>query len=238
MKMRRFEFRPSWLPTLAALFMLLLTAYLGHWQLNRADTKTQLQARYDAMQHDPATVLPGGAMAANALLYRKVELRGQFDLVHQIYIDNRILNSVAGYYVVTPFHDRLSGANVLVNRGWLSAGSDRSYLPPVSAPQGEVRIEGIVINPVSRYLELSKQAVHGSVWENLDYPKYAATLPYAVQPILILQLNDTGDALKREWDRPDAGAAMHLGYAVQWFGLTAAILIIYVVLNVKRRPAK
>ena len=238
MKLGFLEFKPGWLPTLAAIITVLLTAYLGHWQLNRADTKTQLQARYDTMQRDPATVLPGGRMEANALLYRKVELRGQFDLAHQIYIDNRILNNVAGYYVVVPFHDQLSGANLLVNRGWLSAGSDRSYLPPVSSPQGEVHIEGIVVNPVSRYLELSKQAVQGQVWENLDYTRYAASLPYAIQPIMVMQLNDTGDKLIREWDRPDAGAAMHMGYAVQWFGLAAATLIIYVVLNVKRRSAK
>lgn len=238
MKLGSLEFKPGWLPTLAAVAMMLLTAYLGNWQLKRAVTKTQLQARYDAMQRDPATALPGGRMEANALLYRKVELRGQFDLAHQIYIDNRILNNVAGYYVVVPFHDQISGANVLVNRGWLSAGSDRSYLPPVSSPQGEVRLEGIVVNPVSRYLELSKQAVQGQVWENLDYTRYAASLPYAIQPIMVMQLNDTGDKLIREWDRPDAGAAMHMGYAVQWFGLAAAILIIYVVLNVKRRSAK
>ncbi len=238
MKLGSLEFKPGWLPTLAAVAMMLLTAYLGNWQLKRAVTKTQLQARYDAMQRDPATALPGGRMEANALLYRKVELRGQFDLAHQIYIDNRILNNVAGYYVVVPFHDQISGANVLVNRGWLSAGSDRSYLPPVSSPQGEVRVEGIVVNPVSRYLELSKQAVQGKVWENLDYTRYAASLPYAIQPIMVMQLNDTGDKLIREWDRPDAGAAMHMGYAVQWFGLAAAILIIYVVLNVKRRSAK
>ena len=238
MKLGFLEFKPGWLPTLAAIITVLLTAYLGHWQLNRADTKTQLQARYDTMQRGPATVLPGGRMEANALLYRKVELRGQFDLAHQIYIDNRILNNVAGYYVVVPFHDQLSGANLLVNRGWLSAGSDRSYLPPVSSPQGEVHIEGIVVNPVSRYLELSKQAVQGQVWENLDYTRYAASLPYAIQPIMVMQLNDTGDKLIREWDRPDAGAAMHMGYAVQWFGLAAATLIIYVVLNVKRRSAK
>lgn len=232
------QFKPGLVPTLAAVVMILLTCYLGNWQLKRADTKTQLQARYDSMQRDPATILPGGRMVANALLYRKVELRGQFDLARQIYIDNRIHNNVAGYYVVVPFHDRLSGANILVNRGWLSAGSDRSYLPPVRSPQGEVHLEGIIVNPASRYLELSKQAVQGQVWENLDYTRYAATLPYVIQPIMVMQLNDTRDNLIREWDRPDAGAAMHLGYAVQWFGLAAAILIIYVVLNVKRRSAK
>jgi surfeit locus 1 family protein len=238
MKSGSLKFKLGWVPTLAAVAMMLLTAYLGNWQLNRADIKTQLQARYDAMQRDPATVLPGGKMEASALLYRKVELRGQFDLAHQIYIDNRIHDGVAGYYIVVPFHDRLSGTNVLVNRGWLSAGSDRSYLPPVLSPQGEVHIEGIVVNPVSRYLELSKHAVQGRVWENLDYTRFVASLPYAIQPIIVMQLNDTGDKLIREWDRPDAGAAMHMGYAVQWFGLTAAILIIYVVLNVKRRFAK
>ena len=118
--------------------------------------------------------------------------------------------------------------------GWTG---NRALPPHAEQAPGEVRIEGIVTNPISRFLELSAATVQGQVWENLHFKRYTATLPYAVQPILIQQINDTRDGLVRAWDRPDAGAAMNMGYAVQWFAIATAILIIYLVLNVKRISA-
>lgn len=236
MRFGAYQFRPTLVPTLAMIVMLALTLFLAGWQLDRADQKRALQARYDRMQQDPAVTLPGQQADSNSLLYQKVALRGRFDFAHEIYIDNKLYRGRPGYYVIAPFHDKDSGSYVLVNRGWLAAGSNRA-IPPV-APQvaGEVRIEGIVTNPNSRYLELSAATVQGRVWENLHFKRYATTLPYAVQAILVQQINDTHDGLVRVWDRPDAGATMHMGYAVQWFAIATAILIIYVVLNVKRVP--
>ncbi|WP_161984134.1 SURF1 family protein [Sulfuriferula plumbiphila] len=224
------------MPTLAMVVMIALTLFLANWQLDRADQKRALQARYDLMQKDPAVTLPGKQADSTGLLYQKVALRGRFDFVHEIYIDNKLYRGRAGYYVITPFRDDNSGSYVLVNRGWLAAGSNRAIPPMAAQVPGQIRIEGIVTSPNSRYLELSAATVQGRVWENLHFKRYATTLPYAVQAVLIQQINDTQDGLVRVWDRPDAGAAMHMGYAVQWFAIATAILIIYLVLNVKRVP--
>jgi len=216
--------------------MIALTLFLANWQLDRADQKRALQARYDLMQRDPAVTLASKQTDSARLLYQKVSLHGRFDFAHQIYIDNKLYKGRAGYYVITPFRDDNSGSYVLVNRGWLAVGN-RAIPPQAQQLPGEVRIEGIVTNPNSRFLELSAATVQGRVWENLHFKRYAATLPYAVPAVLVEQINDTQDGLVRVWDRPDAGAAMHMGYAVQWFAIATAILIIYLVLNVKRIPA-
>jgi len=42
--------RPFWLPTLAAIILLQVTIAAGIWQLNRAQTKRDLQAHYDAQE--------------------------------------------------------------------------------------------------------------------------------------------------------------------------------------------
>ena len=42
------------------------------------------------------------------------------------------------------------------------------------------------------------------------------------------------DGLVRQWPRPDSGSAKNLGYAVQWFAMALAVLIIYLVLSGKR----
>lgn len=236
MKIGLIEFSPTLVPTLAAIAMIALTLFLAKWQLDRADEKRALQARYDLMRQDPAVSLPSGKLSSDDLLYRKVEIRGHFDFNHEIYIDNKLYQGAPGYHVIAPFRDSATGTYVLVNRGWLAAGSDRSIQPGARRVPGEVRIEGIVVSPHSRYLELSSATVHRRVWENLNFGRYASSLPYPVQPVLILQFNDTADGLLRVWERPDAGASMHMGYAVQWFAIASAILIIYLVLNVKRRP--
>jgi surfeit locus 1 family protein len=236
MRFGAYQFKPALVPTLAMVVMIALTLFLANWQLDRADQKRALQARYDLMQQDPAVTLPGKQLDSASQLYQKVALRGRFDFAHEIYIDNKLYRGRAGYYVITPFRDDDSGSYVLVNRGWLAAGSNRAIPPGAAQVPGEVHIEGIVTNPNSRYLELSAATVQGRVWENLHFKRYATTLPYTVQAVLIQQINDTQDGLVRVWDRPDAGAAMHMGYAVQWFAITTAILIIYLVLNVKRAP--
>ena len=54
------------------------------------------------------------------------------------------------------------------------------------------------------------------------------------------QENDLGDGLARIWPEPDLGIQMHYGYAFQWFAMSAAILIYYLVthvtLNRTRQP--
>jgi surfeit locus 1 family protein len=51
---------------------------------------------------------------------------------------------------------------------------------------------------------------------------------------MILQQDDRKDGLIREWPRPDIGVGKNLGYALQWFSMAAAVLVIYLVLSVKR----
>jgi surfeit locus 1 family protein len=42
----------------------------------------------------------------------------------------------------------------------------------------------------------------------------------------------------RDWERPDVGVNMHRGYAFQWFALAVAVVILYLVLNVKRASTR
>jgi surfeit locus 1 family protein len=234
MRIGKFNFTPSLIPTLAAIAMIALTLSLGNWQLNRAQYKRGLQARFDSAGAGPAIHLPGSKVNEQELQYHKVELKGKFDPAHEIYLANRIYQSVPGYHVLTPMEIGDSGMYVLVNRGWVAAGINRSDLPEVKTPQGLVSIEGIAEIPSKHYLELSGNTVQGKLWENLNMEKYAATVPYPLQPIMVLQLNDTGDGLIRKWERPDTGVSMHMGYAFQWFTMAFAILVTYIVVNTKR----
>jgi len=69
-----------------------------------------------------------------------------------------------------------------------------------------------------------------------DLAELAAALGEPVEPWVLLLSPQAEDGFLREWQPGGMPATRHLGYAVQWFALAAALAIIYVVVNVRRRP--
>ena len=152
-----------------------------------------------------------------------------------MFLDNKVRDGKVGYEVVTPVRLGESQLHVLVDRGWVKAPPTRSELPSVTTPSGPVRVEGIALPPPSRFVELSEQTVTGRVWQNLRFDRYGEAYGVDLQPVLIQQHNDMGDGLVRVWSRPDTGVDVHRGYALQWFTMSGAIAILYIVLNVRRK---
>jgi surfeit locus 1 family protein len=228
------HFKLRLLPALAAVAGVLLTGLLGNWQLNRAAEKAQLQRRIDHAGGQPPMQLGATAVNPVDVDYLPVEARGEFKSDGTVYIDNRIRNGVAGYEIVTPLRIEGSTRYVLVNRGWVKAGASRSQLPEVATPTGAVTIAGIALPGNPRFFELSSRVQTGRLWENVTVDRYSRVFGQNVQPIFIQQHNDLGDGLTREWTRPDAGIDRHRAYALQWFSMCAAIIAIYVGVNVRR----
>jgi len=210
---------------------------LGDWQLSRAQEKEARQEQLERLSQQPAVTMPTASARLEDFKFRQVEARGTYAPTHTIYLDNKIYRGIAGYHIITPLRLGTSSMHVLVNRGWVAAGGDRSKLPQVSTPTDQVIVTGVAISPTQRTLELSTETVLGQVWENLHLERYREATGLALQPVVILQQGDLKDGLVRQWDRPDSGAARNLGYAVQWFAMALTIMIIYLVLSVKReRP--
>lgn len=231
----RWQFAPGMWPTLAAAALITLTVFLGNWQTERAAYKRQLQARVDAGERDPVLRIGPNEINTAQVLYRRVQAIGVFEPKHEIWLDNRIHNGVAGYHVLTPL--KLDGGYtyVLINRGWLPVGTSRSVQPRVNAPVAKVKIEGYALDPNTRYFELADSPPQGRVWQNLNFERYVAQSRLHLQPFLLQQRNDTGDGLIRDWPRPDTGAAMHVSYAMQWYGLAATLMVLWLALNLKRK---
>lgn len=233
--MRPFNFKPPLIPTIAAIAMIALTVSLGNWQLRRADEKRALQRSYEQAAAAAPVRLGAALVDPKQIIYRRVLATGEFEPRFEILVDNKVHNGVAGYHVVTPLRLMDSQVRVLVNRGWIAAGPDRRVIPNTPAPGGTVTIEGLAVVPTHKILEMSAQTQAGKVWQNLVLERYRAQVPFKIQPIVIEQLRPLKDGLVRSWRRPDTGIATHLGYAFQWYALAVAIVIIYIVVNVKRR---
>ena len=228
------QFAPALWPTVAALLFFVLTMWLGNWQSERAESKRALQAQYDAAIQDPPIHVGKALLARDDLLYRKLEVQGTFDDTHTILLDNRVMNGVAGYHVLSPLRIAGSESTILVNRGWLAAGRSRDRIPLQPAPRGRVSLEGMAVDPLSRYVELAHTEPQGRVWQNLDFARYASTTGLALQPVLLLQTSALNDGLQRNWPRPDAGVSTHVSYAFQWYSLATTLAVLWLVMNVKR----
>ena len=230
-----YEFRPRLGMTLLAVAGIALTLALGQWQMGRAQYKEGLQARYDEQMRQPAININGQLVERDDVLLRRVEVRGEFLPKYTVFVDNRIYQHQPGFHVATPLRIAGSQRYVLVNRGWVAGPRDRS-LPVVSMPAGEQVIQGVAIAYSERFLELSTKVAEGNVWQNLVFERYHQATGLELQPFVIQQESAAADDLVRVWNRPDLGRNTHLAYAFQWYAMSLAMLIYYLVTHVKRRP--
>lgn len=216
-----------WLWLGAALLGAALTARLGIWQLDRAAQKLALQAAVEAQAALPP--LTGGELGQGEVLHRRVVLRGSWLPERTVWLDNRPMDGRAGFYVVTPL--RLAGRSdsVLVQRGWVPRDpADRTRLPPLPTPAGEVEVVGRLAASPSRLYELGAGEA-GPIRQNLDPAAFAAESGLALLPVTVVQTAGTDEGgLLRHWPAPDLGLQKHYGYAFQWFALCALILALYV----------
>lgn len=204
-----------------------LTASLGNWQTRRGDDKAARQAEWDAALARAPTLIVNGrdAAAVAARLPQRVQLDGRLVDEATVYIDNRLVDGVAGFQVVTPLALGDGAPWVLVNRGWAARNmADRTQTPRAPVGTAPLRIDGIAVAHVPRALDLGERGgVLRGIWQNLDFDAYERASGRVVARFVVQQTSDTGDGLRRTWPRPDAGADKHRGYAFQWYALAVLI---------------
>jgi cytochrome oxidase assembly protein ShyY1 len=221
--------RPSALRLISAIgFGVLLTVLgisLGNWQTRRGDEKAALQARLEAAEAAPAIRVDSSRAISEvaAGLPRRVELHGEFLPGRTVYVDNRWLEGMAGFHVVSPMR---VGENlvVLVDRGWIARDArDPALMPKVELPTGSTIVEGLAVARIPRLLELGRspaQQVPG-IWPNLDLDDYRRATNLSTAGFVVQQTNAMQDGLRRVRTRPSLGIEKHRGYALQWYGLAA-----------------
>jgi surfeit locus 1 family protein len=219
--------------TLAALLAAGATARLGWWQLDRAAQKTALQSAIDERGRQPplaAAALATNAEQASSQHHRRVRLAGRWSATHTVFLDNRQLaTSQPGFYILTPLV-LADGRAVLVQRGWAPRdAADRTRLPTVPTSPDEVRVEGRIAPPPARTFAFAGED-RGRIRQNLDLDEFARETGLRLAPLTLLQLDPAtpSEGLQRTWPAPSSGVDRHRGYAFQWFGLAALVVMLYV----------
>ncbi|MCB1948898.1 SURF1 family protein [Nitrosomonas sp.] len=238
MTFKSYQFKPKLWAWIVTTGLVVVFLELGKWQLSRADERNERHAQLEQLSKEPAVNIPASPITLKDFLYRRVEVRGRYRPEYTIYLDNKTYKGHAGYHVLTPLQIANSDWYVMINRGWIPTGYDRSELPEVPVITGETTVTGTVVSPELRILELAEPNVSGTVWNNFNLERFQQTTDLILQPIMIQQDGQVEDDLVRDWHKPDSGASKNIGYAIQWFSLAITTIIIFLVLNVRRSNNK
>ncbi len=237
------SFRPALWPSLATLISFPLLLSLGFWQLDRAAEKEQIMENFEVSFNGAPTDLnlePSNLDDPAFMQWRKIKVTGTFESEHQFLLDNQPMNFKTGYLVFTPFKLKNESTRILINRGWVPSNPDRRILPTVSVSEESLTISGTAKQPpfsgIALSEDLSENLANGLIRiQQVDLEKIESTTEQKFLPYIVRLDKEDPQGYQRDWVLPGSGAEKHYGYAFQWFAMAAALLIIYFVVNFKRK---
>lgn len=224
-----------WLFTLAFLPLLL---GLGLWQLDRAAQKQQLELQMLERQQAPALSLNllDHPRPAN---WQRLSLKGHFDQQRIWLLDNRTRDGAAGVEVLQAFRDN-NGQWLLINRGW-TPWPDRREAIQVSTPEGSQRLLAEALPDPQAGFRLGDAKADSTGWPrlitqiNLAELSQQAGIPLADWRARLIEPSASA-ALRLDWPVLPMSSSRHTGYAVQWFCLAGALLILFVWAGLRPEP--
>jgi len=242
LKIRHWTFSPSLWPSIAVALLLPLLLSLGFWQLDRAEEKRIQQETFMQRQTAaPINLNMNRDMLNNPgeILWQRVTATGVFEEDKIILLDNQVINAQAGYFVFTPFLMRGELKYILVNRGWVPAGNDRSQVPEFDKTGSEVSIKAVIKIPSFtgiRLNDLPPEKMTSRIYraQDLDIDELSRLLGLELFDVVLRLEPDSDHGYIRIWPVPGSGEAKHLGYAFQWFAMAVVLLVIYLVINTKK----
>ncbi len=227
-------------PLVFVLIGVAILCSLGAWQVQRLQWKTHLLARIAALQSAPPEPL-------NVVLNR-VGDRGEVDYTHVVFtcptleqtLTERIYtvgDNGAGDRIVTACP--LSAGpyrSILVDRGFLTA-EDAARLKPSPAT-----VDGPIVGVIRKGTppnSLTPKHEASGEWFARDVPGLAAALhaPDPAPVFLFLESPRPKGFGPTPAPVPVDIPNNHLGYAITWFGLAAALVGVYIATLLRRRKA-
>lgn len=214
---------------LFALICALGLARMGWWQLDRAVAKQALLDGIDSAAAAPLVAFDVLGPTTDERRFRAVRVAGEFRADRQILLDNQVREGRPGVRAYVPFQLTAGRQVMLVDRGWLAWPDRAQGLPQVTLPSGQQYLEGVLLDPPGAGLRLGA-AVAGH-WPllvtRIDLPEIERHLG---QPLLDLVLEDRAAPRAQSIRADMLPPERHRGYALQWFGLSLTVLLIYGVL--------
>lgn len=228
-----------WLLTIALLTLLL---GLGRWQVHRAREKEAMLADVAAVLKQRQPLPLAQASAHNDLAYAWTQGQGHFVEGPALLLDNQRRGEAVGVEVFRVFQPD-GGAPLLVDLGWLPLDARRN-LPHSELPPSPLHVSGLLLPPPSPGLALGPayDASDRQRWllTRIDLAALSGALNQTLGP-RVLRLDPSlpiGHARDLDILPNTLPPEKHRAYALQWFSLAAALLVLALLLQFRRsRPA-
>jgi len=239
----QYEFIFRWSLFVVLVLLVPVGLFLASWQMDRAKEKEITEAvKLQNVAQDVLRVRPSDTNLTE-MIFRDVEVDGNFVLEKQILLDNQKHNRKPGYHVFTPI--RLSGSNtyILVARGWVQQGADRRFIPDLPGPENKVKIRGKAAKIPVVGMKVGEPGESGLIWPKrltyIDLPWLEKETGFNFLPYVIYQTKGNDFGLARDWKQQlqmknRMPPEKHIGYALQWLALTVLVVIMYLILSIKR----
>lgn len=220
---------------------------LGLWQWQRGADKEALQARLTLAQVQPPVALDEALQRGDQTRYSRVWVRGQLRQP-SVYLDNQIRDGRVGVLVANrlqlePDRGDQGGADLLVIRGWRPLDDGVRALPAPQVPAEILAIQGFLDRPPAAGLSLG--AAPGADADSdpllvtrIDLDWLAQRDGKALLPWVLYLHADSPAGYLRDWQPSYLPPERHRGYAVQWWGLAAATIVVYLVLLIRQQRPK
>lgn len=217
---------PSWLPLVVGAVLVAQFAGLGVWQISRGLGKLESRQAYESETgyynfHDGAEIRA----------YQALKASGRFDVERQFLLDNIILNSRYGYYVLTPLELGEDQPLLIVNRGWIEKSGP---VPDLRATAEKISLDVHRVTVRGRVGALPKPGMRmgDAITSTGDWPILAVyptlqdlerELGQDIQPFVLLMDPEDSNGFLRYWVPTEMGPGKHFGYALQWFAMGAVL---------------
>jgi len=225
--------------TLAA-FAVLVS--LGTWQVRRLAWKEDLIARVEARVHAEPAALPApdawAGLTAEEIEYRPVRLSGRFDHGREVHVFIALGEPKGplggqGYFVLTPLALEGTDRVVFVNRGFVPLDRKDPASRPGGQVAGTVAVTGLMRPAEARNWLSPADDVARNVWFVRDPATMAVATgldPAKVAPFTVDEAaGETPGGLPQGGETVIAFPNSHLGYAITWYGLAAALVGVWAV---------
>ncbi len=218
-------FRRLLWPTVMTIAMLIVLTGLGTWQVQRLYWKEAVLA-----QIARAEAAPPARLGENPSPFAKVEvrghLRGDLTALYGAEVRETPAGPKMGAHLIEPL-EREGAPTLLVDRGWVPLAPTG----PIDLPDGSVTLTGFVHPPEARgwFSAADNQAERHFYTLDPGAIGTALRLP-DVAPFVLVVLGPRPASL---WPQPALHLPQppnnHLSYVVTWYGLAAALVVIFTI---------
>jgi surfeit locus 1 family protein len=222
--------RPPFWPTVFTVPVVLLCLGLGLWQIERLFWKRELISQRQAAVAAAPIVAPRSLEKARNLEFHPIIDEGVFLHAKEIFLGATSEAGRNGYQVLTPLQES-GGRIVFVNRGFIPAELKDPAKRSDGQIAGAVRVQGLLRLPPAEKPAwfLPDNRADLNYWFWVDLPAMAAADGLdRVAPFYI-----DADATPNPGGWPKGAVTRlelrndHLQYAITWFSLAVALIVIY-----------